>query len=132
MAGRKDERPVMRVTTSVAIGEFIGDLRRTMKIRQADLALRAGVGRQWIVALEQGKPSLELALVLRTLETLGLELELKPADPVPPWITRARLDAERRSWETRQRRRAHRRTRRAAQRARRLSANLPKVYPELE
>lgn len=128
VSGRKDERPAMRVTRSVAVGDFVDDLRRSLKIRQSDLAVRAGVGRQWIVALEQGKPSLELALVLRALLTLGLELELKPSARLPAWIIRAQHESERRRWAIAQRRR----TRREAQRLARLAANLPTVFPELE
>lgn len=38
------------------------------------LAERAGVGRQWLVAVEQGKSGAELGLVLRTLGALDLSL----------------------------------------------------------
>ena len=74
----------METPNSMALGGFVCNLRRGLKIRQADLALRAGVSRQWIVALEQGKPTLEVGLVLRTLETLGLEVSVTPVDPPPP------------------------------------------------
>ena len=75
------EPPAMPAATAMDLAQIAGDLRRGLKIRQADLARRAGVSRQWIVAMEQGKPTLEVGLVLRTLEVLGLELTLKPLDP---------------------------------------------------
>jgi HTH-type transcriptional regulator/antitoxin HipB len=82
--GSKSDGLVMRAPNAMTLGGFVCDLRRGLKIRQADIALRAGVSRQWIVAFEQGKPTLEVGLVLRTLETLGLEVEIKPLDPPPP------------------------------------------------
>ena len=48
--------------------------RRQLKLRQIELAKEAKVGREWLVDLEHGKPTVELGLVLRTLETLGLEV----------------------------------------------------------
>jgi HTH-type transcriptional regulator/antitoxin HipB len=48
------------------------------------LAERAGVGREWIIGLEKGKPTAEIGLVLRTLRALGLgvQLDSKPEMPV--------------------------------------------------
>jgi len=43
---------------------------------QVQLAERSGVSRDWIIALEQAKPSIELALVLRTLKALNLPLAI--------------------------------------------------------
>lgn len=48
--------------------------RRQLGLNQTDLASRVGVGRQWIVAVERGKPGAELGLVLRTLAALDLTL----------------------------------------------------------
>lgn len=41
---------------------------------QDDPAKRVRVSRQWIIEAEKGKPRLELGLVLRTLDALGLAL----------------------------------------------------------
>jgi y4mF family transcriptional regulator len=111
---------------------IVADLRRGLKIRQADLARRVGVSRQWIVAMEQGKPSVEIGLVLRTLETLGLECVLTPIDPSPPWIIRALRDAQQKSYALQARRRARRKTRREAARLYRLTKNIPKVRGDIE
>ncbi len=43
---------------------------------QADLAVRVGVSRLWIVLLEKGKSTAQLGLVLRTLDILGITLEV--------------------------------------------------------
>jgi HTH-type transcriptional regulator/antitoxin HipB len=56
--------------------------RKTLGLSQAELARRADVGRQWLVAVEQGKMGAELGLVLRTLAALGLRLAV--VDPDAP------------------------------------------------
>jgi HTH-type transcriptional regulator/antitoxin HipB len=47
---------------------------------QVALAEAAGTSREWIIEVEQGKPRAEIELILRTLKTLGVSIELK-ADP---------------------------------------------------
>ncbi len=59
--------------------------RRQLKLKQADVAQKVGVGRQWIGALEARKPGLELSLVLRTLDALGVDIMICPRDPAPAW-----------------------------------------------
>jgi len=41
---------------------------------QADLAARAGVSRKWIYEFEAGKPKAGLGLILRVMDTLGIQL----------------------------------------------------------
>jgi HTH-type transcriptional regulator/antitoxin HipB len=118
MAGKTDGL-TMPTPNSMALGGFVCDLRRGLKIRQADLALRAGVSRQWIVALEQGKPTLEVGLVLRTLETLGLDVTLTPADPPPAWMIKLAREAQAKQYAIAARRRE-------AERLNRLAMNAPK------
>lgn len=55
--------------------------RRELGLSQSAAAERAGVSRQWVVAAEGGKPSLELAAVLRIVAALDLALDLRPAPP---------------------------------------------------
>lgn len=50
--------------------------RRKLGWTQAELAERSGVSRDWIIGLERAKPSQEIALVLRTLKALNLNLSL--------------------------------------------------------
>lgn len=59
--------------------------RRQLKLRQLEVAKAARVGREWLVDLEHGKPTVELGLVMRTLETLGLEISLHATAAPPPW-----------------------------------------------
>jgi len=64
----------MRLRTPADFGALIRDRRLKSRLNQQDLARKAGVGRQWIVELEKGKPSAPLALVLRTMDALGIVL----------------------------------------------------------
>jgi HTH-type transcriptional regulator/antitoxin HipB len=50
--------------------------RLDLGLTQAELADRARVSREWVNYFEKGKRTVELALVLRVLDTLGLRLEL--------------------------------------------------------
>jgi len=43
---------------------------------QSELAEKAGTSRKWIVEVEQGKPRAEIGLILRTLKTLGVSIDI--------------------------------------------------------
>ncbi|CAM5772630.1 MULTISPECIES: helix-turn-helix domain-containing protein [Hyphomicrobiales] len=66
----------MHIRTPLDLGLIIRDRRRRLGLSQGELASKAGVGRQWLVAIEQGKARAEIGLVLRTLSTLGLTLSV--------------------------------------------------------
>lgn len=76
----------MRIGTATELGLTLRDRRRRLGLSQASLAQEVGVSRQWIVEVEGGKPRVELALVLRVIRALGLELRADVALPVelPP------------------------------------------------
>jgi HTH-type transcriptional regulator/antitoxin HipB len=78
----------LQIKAPLDIGLIIRHQRRSLGLSQTQLARTAGVGRQWLVAVEQGKSGAELGLVLRTLSALGLALSVDgataPADPVAP------------------------------------------------
>ncbi len=69
----------MRILTTRQLGAAVKGHRLRRSWSQADLAERARVSRQWIVAIEGGKQTAELALVLRTLTALGLMIDIAPA-----------------------------------------------------
>jgi HTH-type transcriptional regulator/antitoxin HipB len=58
--------------TAADIGAIIRERRRKLGLDQGALARRVGVGREWIVEVEKGKPRAGIELVLRTLTALGL------------------------------------------------------------
>ena len=69
----------MIIHTPADLGAAIRAGRRALGLGQADLAARVGVRRQWILKIEAGKSTAEVGLVLRTLNALGLKLEVDVA-----------------------------------------------------
>jgi len=66
----------MRIRNAKEIGALVRENRVKLKLSQAQLAERVGVSRLWIVHLEKGKSTAQLDLVLRTLDILGLSVDL--------------------------------------------------------
>lgn len=65
----------MRIRTPGDLGALIRDRRTKLDLDQKALADKIGVSRQWIVAVEKGKPRAEVGLVLRALAALGIDLD---------------------------------------------------------
>jgi y4mF family transcriptional regulator len=63
---------------SSKFGQVVRHERKAQKLRQAELAAAAGVGIRFIVDLEAGKPTLQLAKVLHVLATLGCDVTIAP------------------------------------------------------
>jgi HTH-type transcriptional regulator / antitoxin HipB len=78
---------VRQIKTSSDIGALIRDRRHQLGLNQQDLATRVGVGRIWISHLEQGKSTVQLGLVLRTLRELGLSLSSLDSPQISPPAT---------------------------------------------
>ncbi|KQN25231.1 hypothetical protein ASE86_02960 [Sphingomonas sp. Leaf33] len=72
----------MRVKTVKDIGLLIRDRRRTLGWDQQMLADRVGVSRLWISEVENGKPRVQLDLVLRALAVLDLPVDIGSVRPV--------------------------------------------------
>jgi y4mF family transcriptional regulator len=68
----------VEIRTPSALGALIRARRRELKLDQATLAALAGVSRPWLSAVEKGKPTAEIGLVLRALAALGLILDVRP------------------------------------------------------
>lgn len=71
----------MQARTSRDLGAVIRAQRRERGWTQAQLAEAVGVTRAWVIAIERGKSSVDLGLVLRTLATLGLVADVVPTPP---------------------------------------------------
>jgi y4mF family transcriptional regulator len=67
----------MHIRTPFELGAFLRDLRTKRSMDQGTLARQVGVSRQWIVAIEKGKPGAPIGLVLRTLGALGVSLDVE-------------------------------------------------------
>lgn len=64
----------MRLRTPADFGALVRDRRSKLGLSQAQLARSAGVDRVWLIEFEKGKPRAPLALVLRTLDAVGIAL----------------------------------------------------------
>jgi len=71
----------MNILAVKDLGALIRDRRHKLGITQQELADKAGVSRVWLVALEHGKPSAQMDLVLRVLRELGLSLRVDSGRP---------------------------------------------------
>ncbi len=59
------------------IGDTVREERKELGLRQDELAAAAGVGTRFIVDLERGKQTAEIGKVMKVLEALGCELEIR-------------------------------------------------------
>jgi y4mF family transcriptional regulator len=60
--------------TPEQIGKLIRETRKSLNLTQRDLALTSGTGLRFIIDLEKGKPTCQIAKVLIVLHTLGIRL----------------------------------------------------------
>lgn len=60
----------------VVIGQLVRSIRRAQFLTQADLALAAGVSTPFLSALENGKPTVRLDVLVRVLNTLNIQMGL--------------------------------------------------------
>jgi y4mF family transcriptional regulator len=63
--------------TTYELGETIRLTRKKLGITQRELALTSGTGLRFIIDLEGGKATCQLAKALTVIETLGIKLELR-------------------------------------------------------
>ena len=62
--------------TPEALGHVIRDRRRSLGLRQAELAMQSGVSPATVSAIENGKESAHVGLVLRLARDLGIRLAI--------------------------------------------------------
>jgi HTH-type transcriptional regulator / antitoxin HipB len=74
----RDQVAAMRINTFNDLIAVARGRRMELGLTQAQLATRAGVSRDWIISFERGKPTVELAHVLRLLSYLGLQIDVTP------------------------------------------------------
>lgn len=73
----------MIIRSAMELGAAVKARRKALGEDQAALAVRVGVSRQWISALENGKSTLELGLVLQTLKALDMPLSTSTGQSTP-------------------------------------------------
>jgi HTH-type transcriptional regulator/antitoxin HipB len=67
---------------------------QALGLSQKALAIQAQVGRQWLIAVEQGRPGAEIGLLLRTVNVLGLQLGVDDGQPEKPKNARPAVDLD--------------------------------------
>lgn len=79
MAPKPDStKPLSHVVhDSVELGELIRERRKSMKLRQLDVAGLGNTGNRVIVDIENGKPTVQLQKVLDLMDLLGLEVVIQ-------------------------------------------------------
>lgn len=77
----------MRILTAGEVGLVVRAGRSARGWSQTRLADAIGSTRQWVAALERGKPSAEIGLTLRALNALGVTLDVQG-----PAVTSARAE----------------------------------------
>ena len=76
----------MRIRTATDLGAFIRERRTKLGWDQVSLAKKAGTSRKWLVEVERGKPGAEIGLILRTLKSLEISIDVEADSPAetPP------------------------------------------------
>ncbi len=62
------------------LGKIVRNRRKSLKMKQADLALVSGTGIRFISDLENGKETCEIGKVLKVLENLGIDPVFRSRD----------------------------------------------------
>jgi len=65
-----------RTRTTTEIGTLVRKIRKEQNLRQDELAGVSGVGTQFIVDLEAGKPTAQIGKVLQVLQMLGCAVDI--------------------------------------------------------
>ena len=75
---RLDIFPIGNMTTinPEQLGAAIRARRRQLKVTQKDLAMTCGTGLRFIIDLEKGKPTCQIAKILQVIYALGLKLQV--------------------------------------------------------
>lgn len=63
-----------RITRPEDVGAILRAYRSAHKLSQTELAQTLGVSQRWVSHVENGKPTLQLGLVLRVFNELGIGL----------------------------------------------------------
>jgi y4mF family transcriptional regulator len=70
--------PMKQSSVSRALATEVRARRRALALSQQDLADLAGVSERFVRFVEQGKPSIQLDVLVAVLDALGLDLAVQP------------------------------------------------------
>ena len=69
------------VTTAAELGQAILHVRKSLGISQEVLSLQTGISRPTIRAIEQGKETVRIGMVLQLCQDLGIEISARHSGP---------------------------------------------------
>ena len=75
-----DETPLLsaaRLTEAERLGQRLAELRQAYRLRQADVAARAGISRSTAVLIEKGDPGRTVGQILRYLNAIAPSITLQ-------------------------------------------------------
>ena len=81
------------IRSSADLGLAIRAVRRSSRVRIDDLAVTAGVSKQFTSDVEHGKPTAQFGLVLKLLAELGMPLEVDIPEEAAPALATLRSAA---------------------------------------
>lgn len=64
------------ITNSTELGNVIRAERKRLGVTQKELAMAAGTGLRFLIELERGKPTSQLAGAFKVLQALGIKLAI--------------------------------------------------------
>ena len=62
------------IASSIELGQVIRTERKRLGVTQKELAMAAGTGLRFLIELERGKPTSQLAGAFKVLQALGIKL----------------------------------------------------------
>jgi y4mF family transcriptional regulator len=71
-------RSAVAVRSSAELGALVRAQRKSLALKQLDIAGLGNTGNRFIVDLENGKPTVQLQKVLDIMDLLGLQLLVRP------------------------------------------------------
>ncbi|MCD9027032.1 helix-turn-helix domain-containing protein [Luteimonas sp. BDR2-5] len=79
----RDMRTDAHTPPTRRLGNTLRAERQRLGLTQADAARRAGIARQKLIQIEQGKPGVAMAAYAAAMHALGLEPAVRPAQVQP-------------------------------------------------
>jgi transcriptional regulator with XRE-family HTH domain len=71
-----------RIRTMHDLASMARGRRIELGLSQAELASRSGVSRDWVNSFERGKRTVDISLVFRLFDALGIEVEAADASAI--------------------------------------------------
>jgi y4mF family transcriptional regulator len=72
--------PALALNEARALGDAIRRQRKQLNLDQRELAFAANVSPRTVFAIEKGKPTVRIDMLIRVLAAVGLKLTIEPRD----------------------------------------------------